>query len=110
MESDDDSSSQEQEQHMGWSDIIDSHASATSSSLATSSVILHVDMDCFYAQCEMVENPLLVSKPIGIQQKNLVVTTNYIARKLGVQKMSTVIDAKNICKELILINGENLEK
>lgn len=95
---------------MGWSDIIDSHASATSSSLATSSVILHVDMDCFYAQCEMVENPLLVSKPIGIQQKNLVVTTNYIARKLGVQKMSTVIDAKNICKELILINGENLEK
>ena len=29
------------------------------------SVILHIDIDCFYAQVEMIRNPVLRNKPLG---------------------------------------------
>ncbi|XP_062590999.1 DNA polymerase iota-like [Saccostrea cucullata] len=33
--------------------------------------IIHIDVDCFYAQVEMIRNPSLRDKPLGIQQKNI---------------------------------------
>ncbi|XP_064902860.1 DNA polymerase iota isoform X1 [Columba livia] len=71
-------------------------------------VIVHMDLDCFYAQVEMIWNPELRDKPLGVQQKNLVVTSNYEARKLGVQKLMFVKDAKEKCPQLVLVNGEDL--
>ncbi|XP_067401519.1 DNA polymerase iota isoform X2 [Emydura macquarii macquarii] len=43
-----------------------------------------------------------------VQQKYLVVTCNYEARKLGVKKLMSVKDAKEKCPELVLVNGEDL--
>ena len=37
-------------------------------------VILHFDIDCFYAQVEMLKDPTLKTKPLGVKQKNIVVT------------------------------------
>ncbi|MEE6457861.1 hypothetical protein FKM82_000076 [Ascaphus truei] len=71
-------------------------------------VIVHIDMDCFYAQVEMIRNPDLKDKPLGVQQKYIVVTCNYEARKLGVQKLMSVRDAKEICPQLVLVCGEDL--
>ncbi|XP_026734566.1 DNA polymerase iota [Trichoplusia ni] len=70
--------------------------------------IIHIDIDCFYAQVEMVRNPELRSVPLGIQQKNIVVTSNYEARKYGVQKCMLVSDALKVCPNLKLVNGEDL--
>ena len=70
--------------------------------------ILHFDIDCFYAQVEMIKDPSLASKPLGIQQKNIVVTCNYIAREKGVGKCTWIPDAKKACPELVLVNGEDL--
>uniref|UniRef100_A0A2A4ISL6 UmuC domain-containing protein n=1 Tax=Heliothis virescens TaxID=7102 RepID=A0A2A4ISL6_HELVI len=70
--------------------------------------IIHIDVDCFYAQVEMVRNPELRSVPLGIQQKNIVVTSNYEARKYGVQKCMLVTDALKLCPNLKLVNGEDL--
>jgi len=47
-----------------------------------SRTIIHLDIDCFYAQVETILNPELATKPVGVQQKNLVITTNYVARKM----------------------------
>ena len=55
--------------------------------------IIHLDIDCFYAQVEMITDPSLVDKPLGIQQKNIVVTCNYIARTQGVTKCMYVSEA-----------------
>ena len=44
----------------------------------------------------------------GIQQKYLLVTSNYVARNLGVKKMSSVKEAKEVCPQLIIKNGEDL--
>ncbi|XP_064409883.1 DNA polymerase iota isoform X2 [Latimeria chalumnae] len=71
-------------------------------------VIVHIDLDCFYAQVEMVRNPELRHKPLGIQQKYLVVTCNYEARRQGVEKMMSVSKAKEKCPQLVLVCGENL--
>jgi len=73
-------------------------------------VIIHIDIDCFYAQVEMVRDPELRHRPLGIQQKNIVVTCNYTARSRGVGKCMYVKDAKNVCPELILVNGEDLAR
>ncbi|XP_006254962.1 DNA polymerase iota isoform X3 [Rattus norvegicus] len=80
------------------------------SRIASSRVIVHVDLDCFYAQVEMISNPELKDKPLGVQQKYLVVTCNYEARKLGVKKLMNVRDAKEKCPQLVLVNGEDLSR
>ncbi|XP_072430269.1 DNA polymerase iota [Chiloscyllium punctatum] len=71
-------------------------------------VIVHIDLDCFYAQVEMLRNPELKGKPLAVHQKHMVVTCNYEARKCGVSKVMTVLEALEICPEMILICGEDL--
>lgn len=71
-------------------------------------VIVHIDIDCFYAQVEEIRNPELRTKPVGIQQKNIVVTCNYKAREFGVKKLMLLTEATRLCPDLILVNGEDL--
>ncbi|XP_004536870.1 DNA polymerase iota [Ceratitis capitata] len=70
--------------------------------------IIHLDMDCFYAQVEEIRDPSLRIRPLGIQQKNFVVTCNYIAREFGVKKLMAVEEAQRLCPTLTLVNGEDL--
>ncbi|XP_003788490.1 DNA polymerase iota isoform X1 [Otolemur garnettii] len=76
----------------------------------SSRVIAHLDLDCFYAQVEMISNPELRDKPLGVQQKFSVVTCNYEARKFGVKKCMPVREAKEKCPQLVLVNGEDLTR
>ncbi|XP_063231159.1 DNA polymerase iota [Bacillus rossius redtenbacheri] len=71
-------------------------------------VIVHIDIDCFYAQVEMLKNPELRSQPLGIQQKNIVVTCNYVARQFGIKKCMLLAEAKELCPSLVLVKGEDL--
>lgn len=73
-----------------------------------SRTIVHIDIDCFYAQVEMLRNSELRDKPLGIQQKNIVVTCNYVAREFGVQKLMSLRDAYQCCPSLVLVSGEDL--
>ena len=50
-------------------------------------VIVLLDLDCFYAQVKARHQPAVRGKVMGVTQKYLVVTSNYIARRLGVPKM-----------------------
>ncbi|XP_028269213.1 DNA polymerase iota isoform X2 [Parambassis ranga] len=59
-------------------------------------------------QVEMIRNPALRDVPLGIQQKYIIVTCNYVARERGVTKLMTVTDAKEKCPELVLVKGEDL--
>lgn len=73
-----------------------------------SRTIVHIDLDCFYAQVEMIKNPELRDVPLGIQQQHYVITSNYVARKLGVGKCMLVTDALKVCPNLMLVRGEDL--
>ncbi|XP_045890881.1 DNA polymerase iota [Micropterus dolomieu] len=106
----------EEEDETEWENsFVDPVAAASGSSLNKTSaqapahrVILHFDLDCFYAQVEMVRNPALREVPIGIQQKYIIVTCNYVAREQGVTKLMSLTDAKEKCPQLVLVNGEDL--
>lgn len=87
---------------------MDNNVGAVYPSEQHSNVIIHIDIDCFYAQVEEIRNPMLRTKPVGIQQKNIVVTCNYIARSFGVKKLMLLTDAQRLCPDLILVNGEDL--
>lgn len=71
-------------------------------------VIIHIDIDCFYAQVEEIRDPTLRDKPVGIQQKNIVVTCNYVARSYGIKKLMLLTDALRLCPDLVLVKGEDL--
>ncbi|XP_022218593.2 LOW QUALITY PROTEIN: DNA polymerase iota [Drosophila obscura] len=70
--------------------------------------IVHLDMDYFYAQVEEIRDPTLRTKALGIQQKNIVVTCNYVARARGVNKLMLITEAQRLCPDLVLVNGEDL--
>lgn len=70
--------------------------------------IIHLDVDCFYAQVEAQRRPDLQGKPLGVQQKNLVVTCNYEARSFGIRKCMPISEALSLCPKLVLVRGEDL--
>ncbi|RFU80984.1 impb mucb samb family [Trichoderma arundinaceum] len=71
-------------------------------------IILQFDYDCFYAQVFENKNPALKSKPLGVKQKNILATCNYNARRRNVKKLMLISEAKKICPELVLVDGEDL--
>ncbi|GIZ40762.1 hypothetical protein CKM354_000408900 [Cercospora kikuchii] len=73
-------------------------------------VILHFDYDCFYASVFESEDPSLRSLPFAVQQKQICVTANYVARSRGIYKLQLVKDAKRMCPDLIIKLGEDISK
>ena len=66
-------------------------------------IILAVDLDYFFAQCEEVRRPELKDKPVVIcvysgrtHDSGAVSTSNYFARKLGVKSGMPIVLAKRI--------------
>lgn len=74
-------------------------------------IIITLDLDCFYASVAIRARPHLRDKPVAIVQKNLCVTSNYIARSWAggaVQKMTPISKALRACPELVCIDGSDL--
>ncbi|KAK2065972.1 impB/mucB/samB family protein [Colletotrichum caudatum] len=71
-------------------------------------IILHFDYDCFYASVYENRDPRLKALPLGVKQKNILATCNYVARKRGVKKLMLIVDAKKLCPDLVIIEGEDL--
>jgi len=71
--------------------------------------IVHLDVDCFYCQCEEIANPSLATRPIAVGQKHIIVTSNYVAREMGVKKLQGRDDAMRACPSLLIIEGSDIE-
>jgi DNA polymerase iota len=81
------------------------------SSSLWSRTILHLDVDCFYAQCEELEHPEYKHRPIAIGQKHIIVTSNYVARnQYGVRKLQLKSDAIKQCPSLLIVDGSDLTR
>ncbi|KFY73502.1 hypothetical protein V499_06418 [Pseudogymnoascus sp. VKM F-103] len=65
-------------------------------------VIAHIDLDAFYAQCEMVRLGLPEDKPLAVQQWQSLIAVNYPARTFGISRMLTAKEARKLCPDAIL--------
>ena len=62
--------------------------------------ILHLDLDCFYAQVESRRLGLAADVPLAVQQWGGLLAVNYAARPFGVKRGMRVEEALRLCPQL----------
>ncbi len=76
-------------------------------------MIIHVDMDAFYASVEVRDDPSLKGKPLIIgslqQERGIVATCSYEARKYGVHSAMNIKEAYRLCPSGIYMHP-NMDK
>ncbi|MFZ6843584.1 DNA polymerase IV [Undibacterium sp. RuTC16W] len=69
--------------------------------------IIHCDCDCFYAAIEMRDDPRLRDKPLAVggraDQRGVVATCNYEARRYGVRSAMPTSLALRRCPDLVVM-------
>ena len=72
-------------------------------------MIIHADMDAYYASVEIREAPELAGKPVVVagsaQQRGVVSAANYVARRYGIHSAMPTKQAINRCKQLVVLPG-----
>lgn len=71
-------------------------------------IILHIDLNSFYASVEQVHKPDLRGKAIAIagnplERRGIIITCSYEARALGIKTTMNVGEAKRRCPELVVL-------
>lgn len=70
--------------------------------------IIHVDMDAFFASVEQLDNPALRGRPIAVGydgKRGVVSTASYEARRYGVHSAMSVVQAKKLCPQLLVVES-----
>ncbi|KAM7391769.1 hypothetical protein PAMP_022428 [Pampus punctatissimus] len=82
---------------------VEKMASELEKSRDLSRLIVHVDMDAFYAAVEMRDCPELKDKPMAVGSMSMLSTSNYHARKFGVRAAMPGFIAKKLCPGLVIV-------
>lgn len=71
----------------------------------TGCTILHVDMDAFFASCEIARHPELAGRPVivGTGARAVVSTASYEARRFGVHSAQPIAMARRLCHQGVFL-------
>ncbi|WEW55990.1 N-acetyltransferase eso1 [Emydomyces testavorans] len=67
-------------------------------------VIAHIDLDAFYAQCEMVRLRTPRTQPLAVQQWDSLIAVNYAARPFNISRMLSAREARARCPQLMTVH------
>ncbi|MFO7576541.1 MAG: DNA polymerase IV [Pelovirga sp.] len=73
-------------------------------------LIMHIDMNAFFAAIEQQSNPALRGQPVavvGSSQRTIILTASYEARPFGVKTGMTLHEARQRCPQLRLVTANN---
>ncbi len=70
--------------------------------------ILHIDLNCCFAQIECEQHPELRDKPVVVAGKEelrhgIVMAKNQVAKEMGIKTACTLRDARNICPSVVVL-------
>ena len=75
-----------------------------------SRIVMHIDMNAFFAAVEQQSNPALRGKPVavvGSQQRTIILAASYEARPFGVKTGMTLHEARQRCPHLQMVRANN---
>ena len=70
-----------------------------------SRIIMHIDLNCFYARAQVIKEPELEGKPLiiaGSTRRGIVSTASYEARKFGINSAMPTYMALKLCPNVIV--------
>ena len=70
-------------------------------------IIMHIDLNAFFATAETIKDPSLEGKPLiiaGSSRRGIVSTASYEARKFGIHSAMPTYMAQRLCPSVIIRN------
>jgi DNA polymerase-4 len=87
------------------------HDAPTGKSAESSSAILHIDMDAFFVSVELLSRPDLRGRPVVVggqsDQRGVVTSASYEARRFGVQSAMPLRTAAKLCPQAVFLDGHH---
>lgn len=74
-----------------------------------SRIIMHIDLNCFYARAQVIKEPELEGKPLiiaGSTRRGIVSTASYEARKYGITSAMPTYMATRLCPNVIIRSSD----
>jgi DNA polymerase eta len=84
------------------------HQSSAEVPSADGRVIIHLDLDAFYAQVESRRLGIDPSTPLVVQQWRGIIAVNYAARAAGIKRHLTVDEAAKLCPGVVFVHVETI--
>ena len=87
------------------------HDEPPAASMDSSAAILHIDMDAFFVSVELLARPELKGLPVVVggrrDQRGVVTSASYEARRFGVQSAMPLRTAAKLCPQAVFLDGHH---